>query len=361
MFVLFSSMPKKEGTVQFLLSFANALRTAGEDVRVFLPKGVCDDFDNIGHYDLVCLADTVPFSGARVKSIAAAVVRLRPERVVFTDEGRGSLAVLEVLARQGVKTSLVVHDPTPHPTRAEGGLKERISRRAYRAQWERVFGLASEYILLSKTSMAKFATVHPGLVSRVNVMPLCPHPPTGVVSERPADLVGDASAGDFYLFFGRIDEYKGLGRLLRAYDACTKSRPLVVAGSGALSGEESALVGEMPGVIVLNRFISDGERVWLFEHCLCVCLPYIEASQSGVLAMAYRYGKPVIVSDLDGLTEFVDEGKSGLVFRTKEELAAELDEVARPGVAERLGAGASEYLAEHLDWGKNVRRWLASE
>lgn len=354
-------MPKKEGTVQFLLSFAEALCAVGEDVRIFLPKGVCDDFTNVEHYDLLCLADTVPFSSAKVKSVAAAVVMLGPERVVFTDEGRGSLAVLEVLARQGIKTSLVVHDPTPHPTRAEGGLKERISRWAYRAQWERVFGLASEYILLSKTSTAKFAAVHPGLASRVNVMPLCPHPPTGVVGERPADFVGDASAGDFYLFFGRIDEYKGLGRLLRAYDACTKSCPLVIAGSGVLSGEESALVGGIPGAIVLNRFISDGEMVWLFEHCLCVCLPYIEASQSGVLAMAYRYGKPVIVSDLDGLTEFVDEGKSGLVFRTEEELAAELDEIAVPGVAEGLGAGASRYLSEHLDWGKNVRRWLESE
>lgn len=46
------------------------------------------------------------------------------------------------------------------------------------------------------------------------------------------------------------------------------------------------------------------------------------------------YEKPVIVSDLDGLTEFVSDGCSGLVFRTEEELAAELDEIAEPGVVE---------------------------
>ena len=361
MLVLFSSMPRKEGTVQFLLSFADALRDAGDDVRVFLPNGVCDDLPDAEHYDLVRLGDTVPFHGARVRGVVARVRALRPEKVVFTDEGRGSLAVLEALGEREAKTALVVHDPTPHPTRAAGSLKERVSRKAYRIQWERAFGMTSEYILLSRTSAAKFGKGHPELARRASVMPLCPHPPSGVAGERPADLGGDAYAGGFYLFFGRIDEYKGLGRLLRAYGSCAKSFPLVVAGSGALSAEEEMLAGNTPGVTVLNRFITDGEMVWLFEHCLCVCLPYIEASQSGVLAMAYRYGKPVVVSDLDGLTEFVDEGESGLVFRTEEELATELDEIAVPGVAERLGAGAIGYLSEHLDWGKNVRRWLEGE
>lgn len=361
MLVLFSSMPKKEGTVQFLLSFADALRDVGEEVRVFLPKGVCDSLPDAEHYDLVCLRDTIPFLSAKVKGIAARVGALRPEKVVFTDEGRGSLAVLEALDKQRVETALVVHDPTPHPTRASGGLKERFSRSVYRTQWERAFGLASKYILLSKTSAAKFGKVHPGLVQRASVMPLCPHPPVGVIGNRPAELGGGVCADGFYLFFGRIDEYKGLCRLLRAYSVCMKRRSLVIAGSGALSLEERTLADETPGVVILNRFILDAEMIWLFERCLCVCLPYIEASQSGVLAMAYRYEKPVIVSDLDGLTEFVSDGCSGLVFRTEEELAAELDEIAEPGVVEGLGAGASRYLSEHLDWGKNVRRWLEDE
>ena len=360
MIVLFSSMPNKEGTVQFLLSFADALRGVGEDVRVFLPRGVCCDAPEVMSYDLVSLVDTLPFLGAKTRGLAAAVKALKPEKVVFTDEGRGSLAVLETLARQGVKTTLVVHDPTPHPSRVSGGMRERISRRAYSVQWERVFGMASEYILLSKTSAAKFGAIHPGLALRSRVMPLCPHPPAGVSGMRPADLDEDVFAGSFYLFFGRIDEYKGLARLLYAYGACGKNRPLVVAGSGTLSAEESKLANETTGVAVVNRFISDEEMVWLFEHCLCVCLPYTEASQSGVLAMAYRFGKPVIVSDLEGLTEFVNEGGTGLVFHTEEELVAELDEIAMSGVAERLGAGASRFLTENLDWGRNARRWIES-
>lgn len=63
--------------------------------------------------------------------------------------------MLEALDKQRVETALVVHDPTPHPTRASGGLKERFSRSAYRTQWERAFGLASKYILLSKNLSGK--------------------------------------------------------------------------------------------------------------------------------------------------------------------------------------------------------------
>ena len=354
-------MPKKEGTVQFLLSFADALRALGESVSIFLPNDVCDDVGDIEHYDLICLKDTLPFFESKVRKLAAEIKELNSESVVFTDEGRGSLAVLEELSKQGVNTTLVVHDPTPHPSRVTGGMRGRLSRKAYNSQWKRVFGMASKYVLLSKSSESKFGEIHPELISRLTVMPLCPHPPVECVAERPVDLGDAAIADSFYLFFGRIDEYKGLGRLLRAYDECSKSYPLVIAGSGTLSVEESSLLGKASGVVVLNRFISDGEMIWLFEHCLCVCLPYIEASQSGVLAMAYQYGKPVIVSDLDGLTEFVDEEESGLIFHTTEELTIELDEIAVPEIARKLETGARNYLTENLDWEKNIRRWLDGE
>lgn len=360
LFVLFSSMPKAEGTVQFLLSFADTLRAAGKDVRIFLPKGVCDEVCSILHYNLVHLSDTIPVYNRKIKSIVASVRALVPEKVIFTDEARGSLAVLEMLRRYEVKTALVVHDPTPHPSRAQGGLRRSISQLCYGIQRKRAFGLASEYILLSDTSAAKFREVQPELAVRSSVMPLCPHPPVGASAEPPAELCMEGLAGGFYLFFGRIDEYKGLVRLLHAYRECGRSLPLVVAGSGVMSDEERELADGIPGVLLINRFISDSEMVWLFSHCLCVCLPYIEASQSGVLAMSYYFGKPVIASDLDGLTEFVSDGESGLVFRTVEELSSELDTIALPGVARKLGIGARHYLDTRLDWGGNVRRWLQS-
>ncbi len=44
-----------------------------------------------------------------------------------------------------------------------------------------------------------------------------------------------------------------------------------------------------------------------------VLLPYRSATQSGILNVAYGFYKPVIVTDVGGLAEFVDEGKTGFV------------------------------------------------
>jgi glycosyltransferase involved in cell wall biosynthesis len=42
-------------------------------------------------------------------------------------------------------------------------------------------------------------------------------------------------------------------------------------------------------------------------------LPYTEASQSGIIPLAYSYHKPVITTDVGGLSEVVDDGITGKI------------------------------------------------
>jgi glycosyltransferase involved in cell wall biosynthesis len=44
-----------------------------------------------------------------------------------------------------------------------------------------------------------------------------------------------------------------------------------------------------------------------------VVLPYKTATQSGIVPIAYHFNKPVVVSNVGGLPEIVDEGKTGFV------------------------------------------------
>jgi len=52
-----------------------------------------------------------------------------------------------------------------------------------------------------------------------------------------------------------------------------------------------------------------------------VVLPYIEASQSGVIPVAYTFAKPVIATTVGGLPEMVDDGQTGYLVPPRDERA----------------------------------------
>lgn len=117
---------------------------------------------------------------------------------------------------------------------------------------------------------------------------------------------------DYILFFGRIEEYKGLDVLLNAYDSnneLNQRRKLVIAGRGKLDiGQYSE------NVIFINRYINDDEIASLFVNSYCTVYPYKSATQSGVLSLSYYFGKPVIVSDISFFKDNILEGITGYSF-----------------------------------------------
>ena len=65
---------------------------------------------------------------------------------------------------------------------------------------------------------------------------------------------------------------------------------------------------------MINKFISNEEVYKYYEPADLVILPYRSGTQSGILNVAYGFLKPVLVTRVGGLAEFVDEGKSGFVI-----------------------------------------------
>ena len=63
----------------------------------------------------------------------------------------------------------------------------------------------------------------------------------------------------------------------------------------------------------MNEFVPNEEVAKYYEVSDVVILPYRSATQSGILNVAYGFNKPVIVTDVGGLAEFVDDGKTGFV------------------------------------------------
>jgi glycosyltransferase involved in cell wall biosynthesis len=123
-----------------------------------------------------------------------------------------------------------------------------------------------------------------------------------------------------FLFFGYITSYKGLPLLLEAFrNANTESgMKLIIAGKVADDYKnEMDKLAEKYGsddIQMILKFISDKEVDMLFRASNATILPYLEASQSGVLFMSYAYGKPVLAPDLGGFPYDIETGKTGYLF-----------------------------------------------
>ncbi|WP_405336144.1 glycosyltransferase family 4 protein [Fibrobacter sp.] len=119
----------------------------------------------------------------------------------------------------------------------------------------------------------------------------------------------------YILFFGRIEEYKGLNLLVDAFLSCETINSeyyLVIAGSGELKSK-SVLSSR---IVMLNRYIKDSEIACLYKNASAVVYPYISATQSGVLTLAFFFGTPVLASDVPFFKDSIENDDVGLLFRS---------------------------------------------
>lgn len=124
----------------------------------------------------------------------------------------------------------------------------------------------------------------------------------------------------YILFFGFIRDYKGLDILLEAMtDERIKKRGIVLIVAGEFYCDPAKYTNFINEnnlhdfVILRTDFIPDSEVNKYFCACDVVVQPYKSATQSGVTQIAYHFNKPMIITNVGGLEEFVPDGKVGIV------------------------------------------------
>ncbi len=254
-----------------------------------------------------------PYLRRALKSITS----LKPGVVHFTGPHLWNTPLVWSLVRQGIPVIHTLHDLDPHRG-ARFGLLLRL--------WNWSIIHSADQILLHGDQY-RLRLLRRGVPApKLSFTPLL-HLFLGYEQiMKLAELERDEETGalpatyePFILFFGRLERYKGIDYLLTAFaqlsrQATAAGAPpfkLVLAGPGKLP---AFWPGSLPaGVELRNRLIADDEALDLFSRCSLVVLPYTDATQSALIPAAYFFRKPVLVTRVGALAEYVQEERTGFV------------------------------------------------
>ncbi len=135
------------------------------------------------------------------------------------------------------------------------------------------------------------------------------------------DALGLPAAARLVLFFGFIKPYKGVVHLIDAA-ADLKTRfgdGIQVLIVGDIYGEKQpyldriAASGAQQIIQLVDGFVPDEIVEDYFLAADLAVLPYVSATQSGIVQIAYNYDLPVVTTNVGGLPEVVLDGETGFI------------------------------------------------
>jgi len=211
--------------------------------------------------------------------------------------------------RAAISVVFLCHNVLEH----EGtGLKSRISRGVL-VLGDRfvVHSLRDEANLLEWIGSQRRGDI------RVSPHPVYEHLRTALHDKRSARARFGLTAERVLLFFGFIREYKGLRFLLRSLPLIHQHFPvhLLIAGE---AWEDRRVYQELirelrleQSVTLNSQYIPNEEVATYFAASDLVVVPYVSATQSGIVQLAFGFRKPVVVGAVGGLPEVVEHKKTG--------------------------------------------------
>jgi starch synthase len=211
---------------------------------------------------------------------------------------------------------------------------------------------------------ARVQVVHNGIDAGV----YAPTAATDVLERHGVD-----PAVPYAVFVGRITRQKGLAHLLRAARDLPGQLVLCAGAPDTpeIAAETRALVDELTavraGVVWIQDMLPRPDVVQLLSHATVFVCPSVYEPLGIVNLEAMACGTAVVASDVGGIPEVVDDGRTGrLVHYDESEPAAfeaalataVADLLADPSAADRLGAAGRARAVADFGWDAIARRTL---
>ncbi|MDQ8205005.1 glycosyltransferase family 4 protein [Pelagicoccus sp. SDUM812003] len=285
------------------------------------------------------------------------VLRFRPNAIHFTGIFRNEFVLFEafylgmLFKLSGARFVYTVHNTLPH-SKTDSRLFRWVYRCVYRfpdfllANTQRS---GSELIDCFDVPSRRVKRFSLGLNEVV--------PVKGISREEARAKIGLSVTNRVVLFFGKIDEYKGLDLLLKAAkDIPLENLKLVVAGTYRSSSykervQELFKSPDLEGKLVLREeFIPNEEIEIYFKASDVLCLPYRNIYQSGLVFLSPVFGVPIVASDVGSMAEYVTP-EVGILF--ERENVADLTRALKSYFANsaRFKPDEIRELGKRFDWG----------
>lgn len=231
------------------------------------------------------------------------------------------------LRKKGIKTAFLCHNLFNHKTGGFMGLVDKLMYGA--SKW--MLRQAGAYIVQSSEQRELLHQINPDaeLLQRIHpILTIFPAPDKKMAPRGRLEL----------LFFGLIRPYKGLDLLLAAAGQLQdKELYLTIVGEPwdkkVLQAQIAA--AKIPNLETRLSYVSDQEAANYVSRADALVLPYRAATGSGVVALAYHYGKPIIATRVGGLQDAVIDGQTGVLVQpnSAEALAAVITKLDRQQLA----------------------------
>ena len=264
------------------------------------------------------------------------------------------LGVFLLLRLWGIKIVYTVHDALPH------------GDRRWSSKWQKrpLYRLADALVVLSKQVGRDLEDwVIGGLSHKIHVIEhglLYPKTPSPTRAQARRKLGLDRRR-EVLLFFGGIEEYKGIADLIDAFAVASRQRPellLYIAGHPWEPWEpyqqQVDRLGLGDRVRAFPRYVSEADKVAMYAAADVSMLPHRDPSQSAMGLESLALGKPLIATRAGGLPDLVEPGKTGYLVPVRDPQAmaqAILAYFEQSPAQQQAMAEASRQLGlQRFDW-----------
>lgn len=317
--------PYKGGIAHYTDLLCRALREDGNEVQLYsfkfqypklLYKKPQKDMKSsgFGTNDAdFCIHTLNPFNWIKV---AGRIKKQKPELIILQwwhpYFAPCFWSICKLLRRE--KILFVCHNVFPH---------ERFPLDRLLTKW--TLGCGRYFITQSKMDARDLLSVKHDAVYRVT-----PHPTYGMFCrqgmsmQKAREQLQIDQGQRVLLFFGFVRKYKGLQYLLEAMKLLKekdfKVQLWVVGDFGEDKDEYVEQIRRFEiedQVQMVEGYVPDDEVEKYFAASDLVVLPYLSATQSGIVQIAFGFEKPVLVTEVGGLPDVVTNGKTGYVVEPR--------------------------------------------